>query len=897
MQYGETIETPNNIRSLILEKEKELHDINEYRIRTLEGLLKEKEQAANGFKQKFYKLQEDFKYNLKLLEGRDEELAMYDSNFATLKIVVRDRESEISELKIQLADAQSDLKAEKLKASEGDMYMQQKLKEVRGAMESTRWSYDEDMRKAKEEVESLKRRHDRELREKEEDIDAVRRDLTVTFDEVLRQREQEFRFAHDDISGKARDLELKVKSMARETETLKDRNNELRRKVDELVEQLNEGEKAHKALQWELADVRAMKEAKITELEQETVELQQVKQALLDEYEGKMADLLQSLHAVEKAFLAQKAKFDDDLKRVGHTKDEELKAQTAKMEARIESVVGKLRVADETLEKVQADFKQAKWEAEDQLLQREREMERMASDHQDALDQRESMLKDLKNELWGVEVELKSSKDSARSSIQLIQDAKEKEAALRREVQLCNETIEELKRQLHSNTLSLESKLEEAEHEWIARHEFRMREVLSVRDRLTAEKQAAEERLKHTEAELMRIRGELHAEKVVARVNEAFPIPSVPSEVSPVWSDAGGGGSTSMPSVPPPASLSSIQQTPPPSVDQRQDLMVENTRLKGMIRTMTEELMKQTVAPSPVSPTTGNELEVQLTQAQEKYRQLEMELQLQLREVQAELASAKKELDARNSQIAQLQTQLQQAQAQAPTETTELRKQLTDAVTQLDLLKKERDSLMELSNQLTSENRKLQRGSLAVGDTTSMAFQQQEIRIVELTKALEEYRVHNKALKKELRRWLKRDDSASSSIASSVAVAFDHEGNRSADDVKPLSLDAARLEVESARKRTPSFTDSTKDVPVAPTLSDARLKLKHAKEVLALAGKKVDMAEPAGGRPRAPSLVNKETESQRTVMSKLKELQSKRAEMAEERKKVRNYSISSATGS
>lgn len=33
---------PGNIRSLILEKEKELHDINEYRIRTLEALLRDK---------------------------------------------------------------------------------------------------------------------------------------------------------------------------------------------------------------------------------------------------------------------------------------------------------------------------------------------------------------------------------------------------------------------------------------------------------------------------------------------------------------------------------------------------------------------------------------------------------------------------------------------------------------------------------------------------------------------------------------------------------------------------------------------------------------------------------------------------------------------------------------
>lgn len=36
--------SPPNIRALILEKEKELHDINEYRIRTLEALLRDKVQ-------------------------------------------------------------------------------------------------------------------------------------------------------------------------------------------------------------------------------------------------------------------------------------------------------------------------------------------------------------------------------------------------------------------------------------------------------------------------------------------------------------------------------------------------------------------------------------------------------------------------------------------------------------------------------------------------------------------------------------------------------------------------------------------------------------------------------------------------------------------------------------
>jgi hypothetical protein len=60
---------PGSIRSLILEKERELHDINEYRIRTLEALLRDKETAAGAAKQQLAKLQEDFKYNLKVSAG------------------------------------------------------------------------------------------------------------------------------------------------------------------------------------------------------------------------------------------------------------------------------------------------------------------------------------------------------------------------------------------------------------------------------------------------------------------------------------------------------------------------------------------------------------------------------------------------------------------------------------------------------------------------------------------------------------------------------------------------------------------------------------------------------------------------------------------------------------
>ncbi|RHY40884.1 hypothetical protein DYB34_010935, partial [Aphanomyces astaci] len=625
MQQYAAAPTPetNNIRSLILEKEKELHDINEYRIRTLEGLLKEKEQAMQGYKQKFYQLQEDFKYNLK---------------------------SDVSELKIQLADVQSDLKMEKQKASEGDMYMQQKLKEVRGAMESTRWSYDEDMRKAKEEVESMKRRYERELREKDEDIESIRRELTVTFDDVLRQREQEFRAAHDDVGGKARDLELKVKSIGRENDTLKERNHELRRKVDELAEQLSDSDKAQKGLQWEVADVRALNQAKIAQLEQETMDLQAVKQALLDEYEAKMADLLQSLHAVEKAFLAQKAQFHDDLKRAAKTSEDELNAHTAKMEARI---------------------------------------------------QRDAMLKQLKHDMWQVEMELKTSRESARTSVQLIQDGKETEATLRRDLQLAHDTIDELKRHAHTTSLSLEVKLQEAEHEWTARHNVRMREVAAAKERMSAEKQvglAAEDRLKHAEAELTRVRGELYAQKALVKANEAFSLPSVPSQVSPVNDH-----------------------------HQYHVVAAENAKLKE----------------ANVQATTIGQLESQI-----------QNLHVQVDTLQKELLAAKtnQTTTANNPSFVDTTSNSTTTTNQEGV-IADLRKQLADALAQVDVLKAERNALMELSNQLTAENRKLQ-----LGTDSSLTVKQQEGRVAELTHALDEARGHNKALKKELRRWLKRED-------------------------------------------------------------------------------------------------------------------------------------------
>lgn len=63
--------------------EKELQSaLSKYRIETLEEALNGKEKELQEEKAKFSKLKEDFKYNLKVLEERDQELERYDITFS-----------------------------------------------------------------------------------------------------------------------------------------------------------------------------------------------------------------------------------------------------------------------------------------------------------------------------------------------------------------------------------------------------------------------------------------------------------------------------------------------------------------------------------------------------------------------------------------------------------------------------------------------------------------------------------------------------------------------------------------------------------------------------------------------------------------------------------------------
>lgn len=643
----------------------------------------------------------------------------------------------------------------------------------------------------------------------------------------------------------------------------------------------------------------------------------------------------------------------------------------------------------------------------------------------------------MKQQLRAGDRETQTLQERLQDATRQIALLKEKDKVQRQELLESVEKQEDLQRELVAVNLRWENRWQDQQQELDERHELRLRELQQVKQRLLGEKQAVEERLVQAENDVQRLRSELSSLKSSARIAESFgsqhlarrsdarsSSESVPAP-SPLWSDDPGTLSP-IPGMSPLLMGSPVLQ-PTRASASLDALEVENAKLRDVIQQMEEALAHQAEETPSSGSRSASKLAAQLLEAQERCVALERQLQekdvnamaLQLESCQRELAEAQSVIEAKTKRIAQLETQLeeleglrsaepelQSGRVAMETQVTSLQQKLDAANSDIERLVRERSQLMELSNQLRADLRRSGSDAGSRSSTPRVDFagkKDYENLIAELTQSLEEARVHNKTLKKELRRMVKlqmhleqergargeetttrthtsrsesttsRDDddqdSKRRSSTLSMMKTLDPGSTRSAgrsssastrsasskSDLDDQLLALARNKRPSSRKqstssrrttRVPSTisehgSDSEADVsapdeearpdrrpassadksplerlfqPVerrdsgasnssaggsSAKVTDARLKLQQAKEMLMLSGKRAPgtaslasfAAGTATGTPTLTRLSDRETSSQRSAIKKMKQLQSKRAEMVSERKKVRNYSL------
>lgn len=156
------------------------------------------------------------------------------------------------------------------------------------------------------EVEQVRLQGQRMGREREED--------TSTFDEVLRVREMEGRRREEELRAAIREAEGRLSEAMGQVEAARGREVDLRAQADRDRAQAEESERALRQTKWACEDAVRVKDGKISELRSEGEELKKANTMMAEEYEGKMGELLGSLHEVEKAFVEQRAKHEEQVR-------------------------------------------------------------------------------------------------------------------------------------------------------------------------------------------------------------------------------------------------------------------------------------------------------------------------------------------------------------------------------------------------------------------------------------------------------------------------------------------------------------------------------------------------------------------------------------------------------
>ncbi|XP_063445953.1 coiled-coil domain-containing protein 57-like [Mytilus trossulus] len=435
---ADNTERKSNWKELAAQKEREWKEVTELRMETLEAAYVEKDKQLNEEKSKLQKLKEDFKYNLKLLEERDQELDRYDKIFVDLKTELSMKNGETSELKIQIDDLKSVIARDNQAKDELQRHYQQRLKEKQAEVDSFKCNKDAELQDERKEFEQFKRNLQRKMTEVEEELDTQRRELETSYEDVLKKREHEFRVNSNEMNSKVLEYELKAKLLAKELEIMKSmqkKNSDEYKQVETSNLQLD---KILKEKDWELADCKAMYTAKTTELENK---LQQTELSM-----NRMKEDFQRKHA--------------EMDRYGREKEAALAKVKEGYAEREQSLQNTIRDLQSKLEDSQVEIRKLQWSYSD--LQKEKEIQA------EKLNDEIVQLK----EKWDKQI-VEVSRSQVNKDIE-VQTRRENEEKLRAEINQKKQDIERYKKELSQaadREASLDRSQAQLELDWQRRFE------------------------------------------------------------------------------------------------------------------------------------------------------------------------------------------------------------------------------------------------------------------------------------------------------------------------------------------------------------------------------------------------------------------------------------------
>nr|XP_054958173.1 coiled-coil domain-containing protein 57 isoform X1 [Pan paniscus]XP_054958174.1 coiled-coil domain-containing protein 57 isoform X1 [Pan paniscus] len=343
------------LNELLLRKEEEWRALQAHRTQLQEAALQDTRSQLEEAQGKLRCLQEDFVYNLQVLEERDLELERYDATFAQAREWEEARRAEVSELKIEAAKLRQALAREARKVEELQQQQQLACQEHRLELERVHSDKNGEIDHHREQYENLKWTLERKLEELDGELALQRQELLLEFESKMRKREHEFRLQADNMSNTALSRELKVKLLHKELEALKEAGAKAAESLQRAEATNAELERKLQSRAGELQDLEAMSRARVKDLEDKLHSVQLTRKKEEETFKRKHEELDRLAREKDAVLVAVKGAHVEQL--------QELQTRVLELQAHCETLEAQLRRAEWR----QADTAKEKDAAIDQL--------------------------------------------------------------------------------------------------------------------------------------------------------------------------------------------------------------------------------------------------------------------------------------------------------------------------------------------------------------------------------------------------------------------------------------------------------------------------------------------------------------------------------------------------
>ncbi|GAB1297193.1 Coiled-coil domain-containing protein 57 [Apodemus speciosus] len=303
------------LSELLAQKEEEWRALQAHRAQRQEAALQTTQNRLEEAQGKLQRLQEDFVYNLQVLEERDRELERYAVEFTQARRREEAQQAEASELKIEVAKLRQELAREARRSEELQRQHQLMLQEHRLELERAHSDNNSKLDHQREQYENLKWKLERKLKELDGELALQRqaKELLLEFESEMQRREHEFQLRADDMSNVVLTHELKIKLLNKELQALREAG-------AQATESLQKAETEHIALERELQGrarevqaLEATRDARIKDLERKFHSLHLAKKKAEETFRRKHEELGHQVREKDAALAALKGTHAEQL--------------------------------------------------------------------------------------------------------------------------------------------------------------------------------------------------------------------------------------------------------------------------------------------------------------------------------------------------------------------------------------------------------------------------------------------------------------------------------------------------------------------------------------------------------------------------------------------------------